>query len=106
MCLFRALSVRGIQAGRTRFPSLAPIIPDNPAIPDNRRAWDVLRSFDKPFLTAFSDFDAGTAALRFQREVPGARGRNHVTIQGAGHYPQDDTPEALAEVVIDFMKAG
>jgi haloalkane dehalogenase len=39
--------------GARQFPSLVPIIPDNPAVPANRAAWRVLSTFDKPFLTAF-----------------------------------------------------
>ena len=39
--------------GARQFPTLVPIIPDNPSIPDNKRAWEVLEQFDKPFLTAY-----------------------------------------------------
>lgn len=93
--------------GARQFPSLVPIFPDDPAIADNRAAWDVLRQFDKPFLTAFSDGDPVTrgAHKRFQEEVPGARGQHHVTIEGAGHFLQEDAPETLSQAVIDFIRA-
>ena len=91
--------------GARQFPSLIPLFPDDPAVPDNRKAWDVLRQFDKPFLTAFSDTDAGTAATQFQEEIPGARDQDHAIIADALHYPQDDQGAALAQVVIDFMRA-
>ena len=42
-------------AGPRRFPGLVPIMPDNPAIPDNRKAWKVLESFEKPLLTSWSE---------------------------------------------------
>ena len=42
-------------AGARQFPLLVPITPDDPAAPANRRAWEVLRRWTKPFLTAFSD---------------------------------------------------
>lgn len=94
-------------AGARRFPSLVPIFPDDPEIPAQRAAWEVLRKFDKPFLTAFSDADPVTAGghERFQREVPGAQGQQHVTIQGAGHFLQEDQPEAFAAAIIAFARA-
>ncbi len=93
------------RAGARRFPTLVPIIPDDVAIPDNRRAWSALRSFTKPFLTAFSDGDPVTAGLhtRFQEEVPGAKGQPHTTIRGAGHFVQEDAGEALARIALDFI---
>ena len=94
-------------AGARRFPSLVPIFPDDPELPAQRAAWAVLRQFDKPFLTAFGDSDPVTAGQhqRFQQDVPGARGQNHVTIEQAGHFLQEDQPAAFAQVVIDFMRA-
>jgi haloalkane dehalogenase len=92
-------------AGARRFPTLVPILPDDPAAPDNRRAWERLRGFAKPFLTAFTDSDPVTKGqdARFQAEVAGARGQPHVTIAGAGHFVQEDAPEALARITIDFV---
>ena len=94
------------QAGARQFPSLVPIFPDDPSIPANKAAWEVLRRFDRPFLTAFSDSDPVTAGgeTRFQKEVPGANGQKHVTIKGAGHFLQEEKPEDLANAVIAFMK--
>lgn len=92
--------------GARRFPSLVPIFPDDPAIADNRAAWEVLARFRRPFLTAFSDRDPVTAGAhrRFQETVPGARGQPHVTIEGAGHFLQEDAPEALADAVVGFCR--
>jgi len=94
-------------AGARRFPGLVPIFPDDPELPAQRAAWEVLRHFDKPFLTAFGDSDPVTAGghQRFQDEVPGARGQHHVTIESAGHFLQEDQPEAFARVIIEFMRA-
>lgn len=93
------------RAGARRFPTLVPIMPDDVAIPDNRRAWESLRHFTKPFLTAFTDGDPVTAGLhaRFQEEVPGAKGQPHTTIRGAGHFVQEDAGEELARIALDFM---
>jgi len=94
-------------AGARKFPSLVPIIPDNPAIPANRAAWDVFHKWEKPFLTAFSDMDPVTAGgeKRFQAEVPGAQGQLHTVIKQAGHFLQHDQPDALCAVIMDFIAA-
>ena len=92
-------------AGARQFPSLVPIMPDNAAIPANRAAWRVFEGWEKPFLTAFSDRDPVTAGAykRFQESVPGARGQDHVTIEGAGHFLQEDAPDVLASAVLKFV---
>jgi haloalkane dehalogenase len=94
-------------AGARQFPSLVPLIPDNPAIPANREAWKVLENWVKPFLTAFSDSDPVTsgAHVRFQESVPGAQNQHHVTIEGVGHFLQEQAPAALSEAVIEFIKS-
>jgi haloalkane dehalogenase len=89
------------KAGARQFPMLVPTSPDDPASDANRKAWETLRAFDKPFLTAFSDQDpitrGGDAA--FQREVPGCAGQPHTTIEGGGHFLQEDRGEQLARVI-------
>ncbi|MGQ9475257.1 MAG: haloalkane dehalogenase [Actinomycetota bacterium] len=92
--------------GARIFPSLVPVTPDDPAAEDNRRAWESLRHFDKPFLTAFSDGDPITRGgdRLLQSSIPGAAGREHVTIKGAGHFLQEDKGEELAAVVVDFIR--
>lgn len=93
--------------GARQFPSLVPIFPDGPDIPDNRRAWAFFEQWQKPLLTAFSDNDPVTAGgwKRFQESVPGARGQAHVTITGAGHFLQEDAPVAFADAIIGFCRA-
>jgi haloalkane dehalogenase len=93
------------KAGARAFPVLVPISPEDPAASANRRAWEALRRFEKPFLTAFSDEDKVLGGLEgpFQREIPGARGRAHPTIRGAGHFLQEDRGPELARVVLDFV---
>lgn len=93
------------KAGARQFPMLVPTSPDDPAAPDNRAAWDRLRSFTKPFLCAFSDHDpvTGGADRTLRREIPGCAGQAHVTIEGGGHFLQEDRGPELARVVIDFL---
>lgn len=93
------------KAGARAFPKLVPTEASDPAAPANRAAWEKLRVWKKPFLTAFSDSDPITKGndVRFQREVPGAQGQRHVTIQGAGHFLQEDKGEELAEVVRSWL---
>ena len=95
------------KAGARQFPTLVPTSPDDPAAVPNRAAWDVLRAWNKPFLTAFSDKDAITRGgdRAFQREVPGCKDQPHTTIVGGGHFLQEDKGEELARVVADFVKA-
>jgi haloalkane dehalogenase len=91
--------------GARQFPVLVPSRPDDPAADANRRAWDVLREFDKPFLCAFSDQDPIThgADRLFCDTVPGATGQNHTTITGGGHFLQEDKGQDLARALIDFV---
>jgi haloalkane dehalogenase len=91
--------------GARQFPLLVPTRPDDPAAAPNRAAWDVLRAWTKPFLTAFSDSDAITRGGErvFQSAVPGAAGREHPTIAGAGHFLQEDAGPELANVVAEFI---
>jgi haloalkane dehalogenase len=65
----------------------------------------VLRRWEKPFLTAFSDSDPITRGgdRAFQTLVPGTKGQPHTTIAGAGHFLQEDKGEDLAAVVADFI---
>lgn len=95
------------KAGARKFPLLVPTRPDDPASEANRRAWEVLRRWDKPFLCAFSDEDPITrgADRAFQQLVPGTKGQPHTTIKGGGHFLQEDRGEQLARVVVDFIKS-
>ena len=92
--------------GARMFPVLVPTTPSDPAADANRRAWDVLGRWDKPFLTAFSDSDpiTGGGDGIFQRTVPGAKGQPHTTISGGGHFLQEDKGEELGQVVVDFVR--
>ncbi len=91
--------------GARQFPVLVPTTPDDPASADNRRAWQSLAAFHRPFLCAFSDGDPITrgADRRFEDQVPGATGLDHVTITGGGHFLQEDRGPELAATVAAFI---
>ncbi|MDP2261454.1 MAG: haloalkane dehalogenase [Caulobacter sp.] len=88
------------------FPTFVPVTPEHASVAENKAAWEVLEAFDKPFLTAFSDKDpvTGGGEAVFQARVPGTKGRKHVTIEGGGHFLQEDCPEQIADVINAFIK--
>ena len=93
------------KAGARIFPSLVPTSPEDPAHEANTRAWEVLRRFERPFLCAFSDSDPITkgAERQFLGVVPGTEGQPHTTIEGGGHFLQEDKGPELATVIADFI---
>lgn len=95
------------KAGARQFPALVPVKPDMPSVKENLEAWKVLERFDKPFLTAFGDSDPITkgADQRLQARIPGCKGQAHTTIAQAGHFLQEDQPEAIVDVIDRFIAA-
>jgi haloalkane dehalogenase len=93
------------KAGARIFPSLVPTKPDDPAAAANRKAWEALQKWEKPFLTAFSDSDPITRGGErvLQALIPGTKGQPHTTIAGGGHFLQEDRGEELAQVIVDWM---
>ncbi len=94
------------KAGARIFPALVPTTPDDPASAANRRAWEGLTRFDKPFLTLFSDQDPVTAGGErvLQAKIPGAQEQPHRTIEGGGHFLQEDKGEEIAELLVSFFR--
>jgi haloalkane dehalogenase len=86
-------------------PSQVPTLSDDPSLPAQRRAWEVLSKWEKPFLCAFSDNDPVTGgADRLLRErIPGSSGQPHTTIEGGGHFLQEGRGEELARIVAAFV---
>ncbi len=92
--------------GARQFPTLVPVTPDHGSVAENIAAWQVLDGFAKPVLTCFSDNDpvtkGGEAIIKAR--IPGAAGQPHTIIAG-GHFLQEDAPEQLAKLIIDFIDA-
>ncbi|MGB3456044.1 MAG: haloalkane dehalogenase [Litorimonas sp.] len=95
------------KAGARIFPALVPTSPDQDGAADNRKAWEVLSAWDKPFVTCFSDQDPVTKGgdIVFQKKVPGTKGQPHRTIEDGGHFLQEDKPGELAELIIEVAGA-
>ncbi|AOW91620.1 haloalkane dehalogenase [Rhodococcus sp. WMMA185] len=94
------------KAGARAFPDLIPQDEDNVATPDNRAAWVGLAKFDKPFLCLFSDKDPITAGgeRALIHKIDGAAGQPHQTVEGGGHFVQEDRGDVLAEALIAWMQ--
>ena len=85
-------------AGVRAFTALIPMSADDPATPGNVAAWNVLRQWQKPFLTVFSNGDPvlGEMDALFQARVPGAAGLPHARVEG-GHFLQEAAAPELVE---------
>ena len=86
--------------GARQFPLLVPVTPEHGSVEENRAAWKVLETFNKPFITAFSDNDPVTKGGErvFKERVPGAKGQEHVILPG-GHFLQEDCPDQIAALI-------
>jgi haloalkane dehalogenase len=95
------------KAGARVFPSLVPTSRDDPAHDANTAAWQALRGYERPFLCTFSDSDPITRGgeAMFIGHVPGTAGQPHTTIEGAGHFLQEDKGEQLAQLITEFIAA-
>ena len=92
-------------AGARVFPALVPTEADAAGAAENRAAWQVFERWEKPLLCAFSDSDPVTKGgdRPFRTRVPGAAEQPHTTIEGAGHFLQEDQGTTLARVVAEFI---
>ena len=92
-------------AGARQFPLLVPTTAEDPALPANQAAWQVLESFTKPVLTLWAPDDVvlGKGQPTFIERIPGSTGQPHQTFSPAGHFLQDDVGAELADAVIAWM---
>jgi len=94
------------KAGARVFASLVPTSTQSASAHENSVAWETLRTFTKPWLCAFSDKDPIThgGEKMFLREIPGTADQPHTTIEGGGHFLQEDRGPEFAEVIATFMR--
>lgn len=86
------------------FPKLVPVSPNNPATEANKKAWEVLQRWQKPFLTAFSNGDPimrGGEKI-FQKLIPGCQDMEHQTMVG-GHFLQEDSSTEFAQLINQLL---
>ena len=88
-----------------QFPLLVPNSTDDPSYQNNVEAWEILKKWEKPLLCAFSDQDHIFKGVEntFIKHIPGSEGINHVQIQGAGHFLQEDKPEECVEAILSLL---
>jgi haloalkane dehalogenase len=94
------------KAAARAFPALVPVAPNDPASEANRAAWEVFKKWEKPFLTTFSNRDPITRGgqVKWQENVPGAKGQKHRKIENAGHFLQEDKGPEIAAALINFIR--
>ena len=97
---------RSFTAGLRQMTGLIPITRNDPGRASGAPRHDALRGWERPFLTAFSDGDPATRGWEtvLQETVPGAAGREHPTIRGAGHFVPEERGDELGRIVADFAE--
>ena len=93
--------------GARIFPALVPISPEQAGAAENRKGWEVLKQWPGKVLTLFSDKDSVTAGgfKPFQKLTAGAKDQPHETIEGGGHFLQEDKGEEIAEKIVKWIAA-
>ena len=93
------------KAGAATFPLLVPIAMDDPGAAEARAARDALSNWQKPALVMFSDMDpiTGGAARFFRKIIPTAKDQPEITINGAGHFLQEEGGTEIAGHILEFM---
>ena len=93
-------------AGARAFPMIVPFSPEDPSNSANRKAWAVMRRWEKPFLTLFSTGDPilGSFDRILQERIPGAKGQAHARLPG-GHFLQEVSGLEIAQRIVAFIAA-
>ncbi len=92
--------------GVRAFTALIPMSAQDPATPGNVAAWDVLKRWEKPFLTVFSNGDPVLQKMDavFQERIPGAAGQPHARVEG-GHFLQEAAAPELVRRIDALIRA-
>jgi haloalkane dehalogenase len=93
------------QAGVLAFPRIVPTSPNDPGAADMRGVAAALGAWERPALVLFSTADPifpVAAGRRFVELIPGAGPLE--TIDGAGHFLQEDGGEEVGERLVAFLR--
>ena len=95
------------KAGARQFPVLVPSSKEDPARKDQLAAWEILKKWEKPFLTCFSDQDPimKNGEKIFIKLIPGAQRQNHFITKNAGHFLQEDDGINLAKEMVNLIQS-
>jgi haloalkane dehalogenase len=91
------------KAGTRAFPMILPTSPDAVGAAEGRRVADALREDDRPTLLLWADSDP---VLPFEVGEAVSRGLNLMppqTIEGAGHFLQEDAGEEIGRIVAEWL---
>ncbi len=93
--------MKGVRA----FPKLIPDTFHHEQSINNRKAWEVLKKWDKPFATAFGTKDPITRDSQeyLVKNIPGALKQEHLKLE-AGHFIQEDCSVELAGLINRLVK--
>jgi haloalkane dehalogenase len=94
------------RAGVAAFPLLIPLKLDDPGAAELRQTREALKSWNKPALVMFSDSDpvTGGGDRFFRKIIPTAQNEPIITIQGAGHFLQEEKGEEIAMHIAAFLR--
>jgi haloalkane dehalogenase len=94
------------KAGAAIFPLLVPMSPDDPGASEMKTAREILSQWQKPVQVMFSDGDPilGGAVTFFRQLFPTASDQPEITIQGAGHFLQEEKGAEIAGHVHEFIQ--
>ena len=93
------------RAGLRHMNTLIPVSRNSAGAAICRASFEVLRSWERPFLTVWGADDPGTSGWEtvFQDDVPGAEGMPHQILAGAGHFIQEDQGPEFGRIISDFI---
>ncbi len=94
------------RAGVAAFPLLIPLKMDDPGAVELRQTREALKHWNKPALVMFSDSDpvTGGGDRFFRKIIPTAIDQPVITIQGAGHFLQEEKGEEIAAHIVEFVQ--
>lgn len=97
----------GYKAGLRQMTALMVLTRNDPGAAILRATMAGLERWHRPFLTAYSDGDEATRGWEsvLRERVPGAAGQAHVTVEGAGHFLQEQKGDELGRVIAAFVRS-